>query len=73
MQTTNAISDGFIISGKRYQEASGNYQAANMQSDQRLCIASSQVALRQISIKQVNAAGSEGVTRTRKHDVNISV
>ena len=34
---------------------------------------SSQLAQRQISIKQVNVAGSEGVTRTRKHDVNISV
>lgn len=34
---------------------------------------SSQLARRQISIKQVNVAGSEGVTRTRKHDVNISV
>lgn len=28
---------------------------------------------RQISIKQVNVAGSESVMRTRKHDVNISV
>lgn len=41
----------------------------------RVCMdcANSQLARRQISIKQVNAAGGEGVTLTRKHDVNISV